>query len=128
MRKTIRCLLRLVVLALGCTLLRGQTGSISADPNPCEIYLIENLCTSRLTWTSSGTTQVQVWVQGSGDEVLWATTGSGPRFKDATWIQDHEVVGNYAFRLWDYSSGSRGALLGSVTVHGIRIVRCRPLE
>lgn len=98
---------------------RAATGTISASPNPCEIFLMEDVCTSRISWSASGTSSVQVWVQeGSGSEQLFAAFGGGTHSKDAGWIPEH--VGNYVFRLYDYPGGVRGALLASVVVRGDR--------
>ena len=98
---------------------RAATGTISASPNPCEIFLMEDVCTSRISWSASGTSSVQVWVQeGSGSEQLFAAFGGGTHSKDAGWIPEH--VGNYVFRLYDYPGGVRGALPASVVVRGDR--------
>lgn len=114
------------VTVLFSTPLFAQTGTITADPNPCEVYLMQDLCTARITWSTQGASYVQVWVQGSGAEQLFAASGGGgPVYADAPWIS--QEGGNYVFRLYDYSSGSRGALLGSVTVTAFRSLRCEPL-
>lgn len=103
--------------------LRAQTGTISADPNPCEIYLIQDLCLSTISWSSQAVSLVEVWVATSAGESLFATTGrGGPIQKAAPWIQDQD----YTFSLYDYSSGARGVLLASVTVRGQRSLRCEP--
>jgi hypothetical protein len=80
---------------------------------------MEDVCTSRISWSASGTSSVQVWVQeGSGSEQLFAAFGGGTHSKDAGWIPEH--VGNYVFRLYDYPGGVRGALPASVVVRGDR--------
>ncbi len=105
--------------------LYGQSGSLTAAPNPCEIFLMEDLCSSTLTWSSQGATSVQLWVQGQYGETLVASTGGGgPYVAEITWIQDY--LSPYTFQLFDYSSGSRGGLLASVNVSGVRSLRCRP--
>jgi hypothetical protein len=95
----------------------SQSGSIGASPNPCQISVGQSVCTSLISWTSQDTTQVQVWISENGaPETNFATSNSGPASQDAPWIQG--PPNTYNFRLYDYSSGSRGALLGSVTVTG----------
>jgi hypothetical protein len=102
----------------------AQSGSISASPNPCTIYYTQTLCTSTISWSSSGTTQVQVWVSlNGGTQSEFAATGSGSGyFQAAPWIQPD----TYVFYLYNYSSGSRGALLASVTVTAITSIVCPP--
>lgn len=66
-----------VMILFAAPLLRAQSGTISANPNPCEIYLIQDLCTSTIVWSSQGVSLVQVWVATSTGEALFATTGPG---------------------------------------------------
>ncbi len=114
----------LMGLLLGTPQLRAQTGSLSASPNPCTIYYTQTLCTAALSWTSQGTTAVQVWVAGDdGVEVLFAAGGSGEGSMNAEWIQ---AIQSYVFKLYDYSSGSRGALLAGATVTAVTSIRCPP--
>ena len=100
------------------TVTEPPSGSISASPNPCTIPSGKSTCTTALSWDSQNTSSVQVWVSHNGAaKTNVATSGSGTHTKDASWIQaapDH----TYTFYLYDYSSESRGALLGSVTVTG----------
>jgi hypothetical protein len=96
----------------------AQSGMISGSPNPCIIAGGQSLCTSTISWSSSGTSQVQVWVSvNGGAESNFGTTGvGGPYSEDAPWIQG--PPNSYVFNLYDYSSGSRGALLASTSVTG----------
>ncbi len=111
-------------LLLGPPRLLAQTGSLSASPNPCTIYYTQTLCKAALSWSSSGTTAVQVWVAvDGGAEVLFSSGGSGAQAADAEWIQ---AIKSYVFKLYDYSSGSRGALLASATVTAVTSIRCPP--
>ena len=120
-------LLTLCVLGalLGTPPLFAQTGSVDSAPNPCIIYFTQSLCTSTVSWSSQGTTSVQVWVSVNGvSESLFASSGSGGAFlQDASWIK---AINSYVFRLYDYSSGSRGALLASRTVTAITSIVCPP--
>ena len=110
---------------LGPPQLFAQTGSVGSAPNPCTIYYTQSLCTSTVSWSSQGTTSVQVWVSvDGGSETLFASSGGGGTFpQDASWIQ---AIHSYVFRLYDYSSGSRGALLASRTVTAITSILCPP--
>lgn len=95
----------------------GASGTISASPNPCSIASGQSVCTSTLTWSSQSASVVQVWLSFDGAaETNFATTGGGgPYSQAATWIQAGH---SYSFRLYDYSTGSRGAMLASVGVSG----------
>lgn len=95
----------------------AQTGSVSASPNPCVIAGGGTQCTSLISWTSSGVSAVEVWVSDQGGaEARFATYGSGTYSQNATWILP--APHSYVFTLYDYSSGTRGATLGSKTVTG----------
>jgi len=109
--------LALPIIFIVVPVAQGQTGSVSASLNPCVIAGGGSTCTSRISWTSSGVSAVQVWVADEGGtEVLFAVYGSGAYFQDATWILP--APHSYVFTLYDYSSGTRGATLGSKTVTG----------
>ena len=92
----------------------AQSGSISGNPNPCTITPDISACTSSFLWFSQNTSYVQVWVSGGGSELLFAASGPGNASQDAIWITPPPSYG--LFGLYDYSTGSRGALLGSTTV------------
>jgi len=99
----------------------SQTGSITANPNPCFVALGRfsvPTCTNTLTWSSQGTTSVEIWVSehGSTETFMTGTAGGGPYYAYPPWIQ--AVPDSYVFSLYDSSNGSHGALLGSVTVTG----------
>ena len=120
-------LLTLCVLGalLGTPPLFAQTGSVDSAPNPCIIYFTQSLCTSTVSWSSQGTTSVQVWVSvNGGSESLFASSGSGGTFsQDAGWLQ---AINTYLFKIYDYSSGSRGTLLASRTVTAITSILYPP--
>ena len=97
-------------------LAHAQTGMVSPSPSNCTIPGGSITCSSLISWTSSGTTAVEVWVSvNGGTETLFGSSGSGPDSENATWIQ---ASMSYAFNLYDYSSGSRGSLLSTTTVTG----------
>jgi len=95
----------------------SQSGSISAAPNPCTIYYGQIVCSSTIFWSSQNTSVVQVWISfNGGAETNFASSGSGGTYsQSAPWIQQ-APPNTYVFRLYDYSTGSRGALLGSTNV------------
>jgi len=97
----------------------GQVGSIDANPNPCTIPGGQYVCNTTISWSSQGTSEVQVWASlNGGAESAFASSGvGGPYNQSASWIQG--PPNSYVFRLYDYSGGSRGALLASRTVTGI---------
>jgi hypothetical protein len=106
-----------ICLVLISQSLFGATGAISGSPNPCSIPSGQINCTSTITWSSQSTTQVQVWISHNGlPETNYATSGTGGPFSQAaTWIQAGH---SYVFSLYDYSTGSRGSKLSSVSVTG----------
>lgn len=93
------------------------SGVITASPNPCLIAVGSNVCTSFISWSTQNVTTGRVYVTNTaGDpEKLF---GEATSFNNdpAPWIKANIV---YTFRLYDYSSGARGALLSSVAVTGI---------
>jgi len=99
------------------------TGSITASPNPCTIYYGQSLCGTVVSWSAQGSSDLQIWVvAGSGSEMLFASSGGGTGFSaNAPWIEDSTV---YVFSLFDYSTGTRGALLGTANVTAIRSDAC----
>lgn len=99
------------------------TGSISASPNPCLIYYGQWYCSTTVSWSTQGASSVQVWVAvDGGGEVLFAGSGGGGWYSSAAnWIQNPSV---YVFVLYDYSSGNRGAVLGTSVVTANRSDAC----
>jgi len=95
----------------------GQSGAISGGASQCTIPAGLTNCTSDISWTSTGTTAVQVWVQlNGGTPSLFAQTGSNGS-SNATWIGPLPS-NSYIFYLYDYSSGSLGSQLASVLITG----------
>lgn len=93
----------------------AQTGSINGSLNPCTISGGGTTCTTTISWMSSGISQVQVWVSLNGATATnFATSVAGAFNQAAPWIQ--APPNSYIFTLYDYSSGSRGANLASITV------------
>lgn len=62
------------------------SGSISANPNPCSLYITEALCTSRISWSSSrGGSEVWVTnIDGSSPQLFYGNTQNGNAY--ANWI------------------------------------------
>jgi len=89
------------------------SGTISASPNPCTVTTPGGTCTLALTWSSSGVTAAHVWVTDANNvqqDLFTGTSGS----QSLNWIQ--ALPQHYTFQLYDYSSGSKGAVLASVNV------------
>jgi len=89
------------------------TGSLSISPNPCEVKTFGGTCTATLAWSTQNASAARVFVTDAlGAEQQLATTTSGSQ--SLNWIQ--ALPQKYTFRLYDYSTGSRGALLATVVV------------
>jgi YD repeat-containing protein len=92
------------------------SGSISASPNPCGLYIGETACASRITWSSTRS-DAQVWVtnlDNSGPQ-LFASGQSGGQY--ATWISQ----GGFRFHL-----KSAGVTLTTVDVSAYQTNQQRP--
>ena len=99
-------------------------GSISASPNFC--MLSGSLCTTYLTWSTTGISNAQVWVRmGGGTETNFATAPSCSGTNcPAPWIQgDYR---NYTFTLYDCDAAvctttrhTNAPVIDSVQVVGI---------
>lgn len=94
------------------------SGSVAADPNPCLIAQGQNVCTSNITWSTQNVTRAQVFVSlNGGPESLFGSNLSCVQADcPAGFITEQPDY--YDFNLYDYSSGSRGALLDTVRVTG----------
>lgn len=86
-------------------------GTISADPNPCQIRPGSDRCTSRISWNTTNAPQAQVWVTpaSGGTPQLFHGLSAGSNV-DAPWI----VPSGYRFQL--FSNASRSTLLSEVIV------------
>jgi hypothetical protein len=94
----------------------AATGTISANPNPCEIAPGAHDCTTYVTWSTEGVQHARVYVQAEGkggtpEREFGAETACAKC--GASWI---EAGARYIFTLVDFSTGSRGAVLATVTV------------
>ena len=89
------------------------TGQITVVPNPCTIASQGGNCAVILSWTTNSVQAARVYVVDAtgADEQLYTTTSGS---QSLTWIQ--ALPQHYTFNLWDYSSGSRGALVAHVDV------------
>ena len=99
----------------------AASGTIAANPNPCRITAGKT-CTSHITWTTQGVTHARVYVvdshqRGKREQEFGTSLECAGQKCRAPWIEEGN---NYVFTLYDYSSGSRGAALSSVTVTGTR--------
>ena len=77
----------------------GKNASITADPNPIRICDGTAVGATRLSWTSVGTSQVEVHV-GSPDGVLFAQTAPTANAETGKW-----VINGMTFFLQDVSGG-----------------------
>jgi len=75
------------------------TGRLTADPNPIKVCDKTGAGITKLSWTSTGTTSVEVRV-GKPDGDLFAKTGP-----DGTWSTGKWVGDGMTFYLQDVSSG-----------------------
>ncbi len=90
------------------------TGTISASPNPCQIQPGQSSCTTKLSWSATGTTGLLVEVS----HLTRAFASSGATgSQSAPWIQA-APANSYVFSLYDYMDRVQGAFLRSVTVTG----------
>lgn len=112
--------------ATGCSLgstvitvaVTKPSGSINADPNPCTILQNQTTCTSNVTWETQNVTSALVFVSlNGGPESLFGSSlscsGASCPAGFITAQPDY-----YDFNLYNYSMGSRGALLDTVRVTG----------
>ncbi len=117
--------------SLGSTILTvaDPIGRISANPNPCTILAGQTTCTSTLSWLTRNVTNAEVYVSpipgGGSGETLFAGfencpgPGTGAVCPSSTGEQAPWITqSGFTFKLYDYSGGTRGALLDSVTVSG----------
>jgi len=118
--KTNLALRPILIAAVAFAVVRGPawaaTGTISANPNPCEIGPGAHDCTAYLTWSTQGVKQARVYVRAEGEKATPEREfGAQPTCAKcgASWI---EPGTRYIFTLVDFSSGSRGAVLANVTV------------
>jgi len=112
MPKFTRSLLMATLAALLLTPAWAASGTLTASPNPCAMAPGAKLCTTYLTWSASG--KARVWVRNltRGDEKEFSATSHCQRCA-VDWIKPAD---KYVFTLYDFSSGSRGRALSSVTV------------
>jgi len=98
---------------------RAATGTITANPNPCEIRPGAHDCTTYVTWSTQGAQHARVYVRAEGktsspEKEFGAATSCAKC--GASWI---EAGTHYVFTLMDTSAGGRGAELASVTVTAV---------
>ena len=89
----------------------APAGFIWANPDPCQIPQGSDSCTTEVVWTSRGYSAVRVWVSHDGATPVAFTT------TDSLWGTKNATIRNSStFYVHDYSSGSKGPSLKSVTV------------
>jgi hypothetical protein len=91
-------------------------GTISANPNPCQIAPGEHHCTAFVTWATEGVQKARVFVRDesvNGAPEREFGTGTACDRCEANWI---EAGRRYVFTLIDFSAGARGEILANVTV------------
>ncbi len=101
-----------------------STRTISASPNPC--VLSGTVCTSYITWNTTGLSNPEVWVRvGNGPESAFAfATSCSNTDCPAPWIAGGGAV--YTFTLYDCSSvnceidHTKAPVTGQVLVQGSR--------
>lgn len=96
----------------------GATGKITANPSTCTIPAGAHKCTVYVTWSTEGAQHARVFVSGTGKSKLPEREFVSGRACEgqkcpASWIEEGTT---YVFTLYDYSTGSRGAVLGSTEV------------
>ena len=105
------------------------SGKISVSPDPCTIYHGQTGCTPTVTWESKGATSVQVWysLNGGEEQSLASSDGGGPYSKKLdVELRENDSI---AFKLYDYSSGTREALLAELPKESVTIqtdIGCPP--
>ena len=104
----------------------GAAGPISASPNPC--VLSGAICTTYLTWSTSGISNAQAWVRvGDGPETDFANLQScGGTDCPAPWIEGNGAV--YTFTLYNcdaadctFTDHTNALAIGSVQVTAARL-------
>ena len=89
------------------------SGTIKASPSSCQVPTGARNCTLSLTWSTQNVTTAQIWVTdvtGADNPVATGLSGTST----LTWIE--ALPQKYVFHLWDYSKGTRGAELNTVSV------------
>ncbi len=88
------------------------SGTLAASPNPCQVAINNPTCTISLTWTTQNVSAAQIWYTATIGPETPVTSGL-----NGTWpVAVQALPQQYVFHLWDYSSGSRGAELRTVSV------------
>ena len=87
------------------------SGKISVSPDPCTIYHGQTGCTPTVSWESKGATDVQVWYSlNGGEEQFLASSAAGGPYSVQLDVELKEKD-TIDFRLYDYTGGTRGALV-----------------
>jgi len=89
------------------------SGTIQANLNGCQVKTASDRCAATVTWTTQGASWAQVWMQDAyKPETKLFEAPSGQELVSGL----EPVPQSYIFRLYTYSSGTRGDLLSSSNV------------
>ena len=98
---------------------RIPTGTLTASPSPCAIAAGQTTCSTTLTWTSENTTAVHLRrTEGTTNLVNQVVVWSGDPNDKTTYSKIGLTAST--FILYDYTTGSRGNRLASVSVKGVK--------
>jgi len=97
----------------------AQSGTIDAEPNPCHMEG-RDTCTTFVRWETQGVAAAKVFVIAEGRHTFQEKEFSASLHCErhrcaADWIRPET---RYIFKLYDFTRGDRGRLLGSVTISG----------
>jgi len=97
----------------------AATGTIAAHPNPCIVTPGARGCTAFLNWTTHGARHARVYLKTENNgTVLEREFGTGQACARCG-ANGIEPGARYVFTLVDFSSGTRGAELASVSVTAV---------
>ena len=98
----------------------AASGTISAEPNPCRVEAGKRHCTTYISWRTEGTAHARVLVKAEGRKAAPErefANSVAERRAVADWIAEGTT---YLFTLCDWSAGSRGAVLATVSVSSVK--------
>ena len=99
---------------------RRPRGTLTASPNPCTIAAGQDTCSTILSWTSTNTTAVQLRRKEGNRIVVRSGSPNGNTTSSEIGLTASTFI------LYDYSSGSRGNQLDTVTVKGVKALSLSP--
>ena len=91
------------------------SGTLTANPATCQVKTENGTCSISLVWSLTNITTGQISVTDVlGNQQVVGVVGGTSGTQQIPWLQ--ALPQKYAFYLWDYSKGTRGAQLASVSV------------